>query len=146
MPTRTPDATTLATIASLITGFGTAMLLFRIQREVDMHSKGERIWIPWADWLLVATTILCLTAVLLPLVSGFFENRAAIQIAAASTSASILFVVGYIFSILAHYRLILGFGRTGPRTNPEPAEAVLVVASIVAAVLFGTWVFKSLSL
>lgn len=48
------DASSLATIASIISTFGVAMLLFRIQRELTMHEVGEINWIPWAgdscDW------------------------------------------------------------------------------------------------
>lgn len=144
MPSRVPDVATLATIASLIAGFGIAMLFFRIQREIEMNNRSERIWIPTADWLLVAATVICLAMVLLPLVSGFFESRTAARVAAASCSGSILLVVGYVFAILAHYRLILGFGRSGPRDNPEPSERVLVMVTCVASISLSTWVFLSL--
>jgi hypothetical protein len=40
------DAATLATIASVISAFGAAMLFFRIQRELSMKEQGEQIWLP----------------------------------------------------------------------------------------------------
>ena len=139
-----PDAENLSTVSSLIAGLGIAILLFRIQREIQMQAQGHQIWIPWADWLLVIATVLCLGAVLFPIVSGLLEPVTRIRVAASAASASILLVIGYVFSILAHYRLILSFGRTGPRDNPEPSEAVLVVTSVLAAVVAATWIFRSL--
>lgn len=139
-----PDPENLATVSSLIAGFGIAILLFRIQREVQMQAQGKPIWIPWADWLLVIATVLCLGAVLFPIVSGLLQPITRIRVAASAASASIILVIGYVFSILAHYRLILSFGRTGLRENPEPSEAFLVITCIVAAVGAAAWVFRSL--
>jgi len=139
-----PDAEHLATVSSLIAGLGIAMLFFRIQRELQMHTQGKPIWIPWADWLLVGATVLCLGMVLLPIVSGVLQPIARIRVAASAASAGVVLVIGYVFSILAHYRLILSFGRTGLRDNPEPSEAALVAISAFAAIGVAAWVFRSL--
>ena len=144
MREKTPDTESLATVASLIAGFGIAVLLFRIQRELAMQAEGHEIWIPWADWLLVLATVACLGGVLLPIVSGAFEPTTRLRIAASAASASVILVIGYVFSILAHYRLILSFGRTGRRFNPEPSEAALVIAGLVTASIVAAWVFRSL--
>ena len=37
-----------ADIAAIIAGFGSAMLFFRIERELRMSEEGEVTWIPWA--------------------------------------------------------------------------------------------------
>ena len=81
---------------------------------------------------------------LFPIVSGSFQPVTRVLVAASAASASIILVIGYVFSILAHYRLILSFGRTGLRVNPEPSEAFLVVTSLVAAVGAAAWIFRSL--
>jgi peptidoglycan/LPS O-acetylase OafA/YrhL len=63
------DNETLATVASVIAGFGSAMLAFRLEREVEGQEQGQRAWIPWADWLLIAAILLSLAAVILPIVT-----------------------------------------------------------------------------
>jgi hypothetical protein len=127
----------LADIASIIAGFGSAMLFFRIERELRMGERNEVTWIPWADRLLVSATLISLLLVIFPLVTlssrpGILEN-----LPAAGCSAVSIMVAGYIFGILAHYRLIFGKNRSGPRDNPEPAERRLVLlAAALAAVAF----------
>lgn len=124
----------LADIASIMAGFGSAMLFFRIERELRMGGKNEVTWIPWADWLLLSATLACLLLVILPMVAlgprrGMLQN-----LPAAGCSAASVMVAGYIFGILAHYRLILGKSRSGPRDNPEPAERVLVLLAAALAI------------
>ena len=122
----------LATIASVIAGFGAAMLVFRIQPAQDqLH------WIPWADRLLVAATLISLLLVLLPLTAGGNRLGICAQLPAAACAAAVTLMAGYVLALLAHYRLILGRGRSGVRSNPEPAERWLVFIAIAAAfVLF----------
>jgi hypothetical protein len=128
------DSGTLSTVGSIIAGFGVAMLFFRIQRELQMGKSAERIWIPWADWLLIGATLTALLVVLIPLI----VLRAfpwAMHVATAACGAGVLLVAGYIFAILAHYRLLFGQNSSGPRTNPEPAERVVVTLSLGVAVI-----------
>lgn len=132
-----PDLSTLSTVASIISGFGVAMLFFRIQRELQMQEKDETIWIPAADWLLISATLMSLLLVIFPIVAVSKDASIAHNIASSACSASSILVAGYIFSILAHYRLLFGRHRTGPRDNPEPAEKTLVRLTIViAAIVF----------
>jgi hypothetical protein len=128
------DAATLATIASIISGFGIAMLFFRIQRELQMHEQLEVNWIPWADRLLITATLISLLLVIFPLVT-FGTTSSVLGFASAACAAATLMVAGYVPGILAHYRLFLGSQRKGPRKNPEPAEKVVVLAVIAAALL-----------
>jgi hypothetical protein len=57
------------------------------------------------------------------------------KVSIAACSASSALVAGYIFSILAHYRLLFGENRLGPRENPEPAEKLLVRLTVIVSVL-----------
>jgi hypothetical protein len=118
------------------------MLFFRIQRELAMGEEGEIIWLPMADWLIVAATLMCLLLVIVPLVAGVDAKGLP---AAASGSAAIL-VAGYILAILGHYRILFrhewlfwGKLREGPRFNPEPSELILSVAAVASALLFFVW-------
>jgi hypothetical protein len=96
----TLDAGGLATVAAMISSFCAVMLVFRIQRETEMAKAGERQWLPLADWLLVGAALVSLLLVILPL-TAFVNTSLPV---AASGSAAIL-VAGYIFAILAHYRI-----------------------------------------
>lgn len=135
------DAGTLANIASVISAFGAAMLFFRLQRENDMRQKGEPVWLPRADWLLVAATTLCLLLVIVPLTA--FSG---LRLPAAAAGSSAILVAGYVFAIMAHYRIFFvreglfwGSLREGPRHNPEPSERILVWITTSLAVLFFLW-------
>ena len=75
----TVDTGTLATVASIISAFGAAMLFFRIQRELDMKKQGERIWLPVADWLLVAATVVSLLANAFPRIGLVLGRRNAFE-------------------------------------------------------------------
>jgi hypothetical protein len=128
------DPGVLGTVASITVGFGITVLFFRIDRELRMHQRGERIWIPWADWLLLSATIGSIVAVLLPLVL-FPESRAlGVRLPTAGCAASLVSLAGYVLGILAHYRLLFGSRRSGPRHNPEPSERLIVVLTLLAAI------------
>jgi hypothetical protein len=131
-----PDPAVLATVAGIIAGFGSAMLLFRLQRELQMLDEGESTWIPWADRSLGAATLIALLAVLL-LVSGLPPEPWRTRLASAFCTAAVLLLAGYFPAALAHYRLLFGASRSGPRSNPEPGERGLTwFFVIVAAVGF----------
>lgn len=123
------DHSSLLTSASIIGAFGMSVLIFRIQRELDMESKGEVTWIPLADWALLAATVMSLVVVVMLLIYGDLNSKAQQLLASATTLA-----IGYIPAVLAHYRLPFKFGRSGHRSNPEPAEAVVVALSVAAAI------------
>ena len=134
------DIGTLGTIASVIAGFGSAMLIFRIQRELQMGQETEVQWIPWADRLLILATLVALLLVLLPLVATTNRPGVMAHLPAAGCAAALILMAGYILAILAHYRLFLGKGRSGPRKNPEPAERIVVLATGLIALLTFLWV------
>ncbi len=131
------DVGTLATVASIIAGFGGTMLVFRIQRELQMLKQGEKIWIAFAEWLLISATLISLLLVIVPIVSFPSLSGIFARLPAAGCSAAAILLAGYILAIQAHYRLILGANRTGPRTNPEPAErAIVLIITCVAFLAF----------
>jgi len=141
------DPGTLATVASVVAGFGVAMLFFRIQRELQIREKVEPQWIPWADRLLIGATLASVLLVLLP-VLAFPQQEPALRTAVAVCAGLAILIAGYVFGILAHYRLVLGRHRntTHPeRENPEPAERVIVLVSLVLAlfVVFGVFITAS---
>jgi len=128
------DAGTLSTVASIVAGFGVAMLFFRIQRELHMKDQHEQDWIPKSDWLLIAATLTSLLLVILPIVSLNAAHNRLLKIPPAACAAASILVAGYIPAILAHYRLLFGRRRSGRRANPEPAERNKIIATVVVAV------------
>jgi hypothetical protein len=130
------DGGTLAAIASITAAFGTTVLIFRVQRENDMRAKKERVWLPAADWLLLAATVASLLLVLVPISAGY-----TLRISASASAAASVCVAGYIPAILAHYRIVLGSRRSGPRDNPEPLELVWVLVTLLAALAVAAFVF-----
>ena len=129
-----PDSQTLATVAGIIGAFGAAMLVFRIQREVNMQGQGETTWLPWADRLLLLASVLSLFAAFL-LVSGLVSEPSRTSLASASCTAAVLLVMGYVPTVLGHYRLLPGTSRSGPRHNPEPSERWLMWCALLVGVV-----------
>ena len=118
------DVGILGIIASVIAGFGGAMLLFRLQRE-----QSEPPWLPWADRLLILATLIALLLVLLPLVATTNRPGVMAHLPAAGCTAALILMAGYIPAILAHFRLFFGAGK--------PAERVIVLlTAIIALVAF----------
>lgn len=128
-----PESSDLITIASIVAAFGVAMLFFRIRRELEMGSAGERVWIPWADWLIVIATLCSLLLVLLPMLIFGYNNIFVKAVSTSGCAGCVVLIAGYVLAILAHYRLIFGRARIGPRDNPEPTERVLFFLSIMTA-------------
>lgn len=141
-----------ATVASIVVGFGAVVLMFRIQRELYVREslKCSVNWIARADWLVVIAMFLAgLLGLALPL-SGFTLTGLWQRLPLAGCISAITLLLGYVFAILAHYRLL----RNGPktkddgteqaRTNPEPPEgAIFWITLIIAAVTFCVPLFSA---
>jgi hypothetical protein len=128
------DIGSVTGVAALIAGFGLTVLLFRVQRELQVREEAIRRgeapinWIPWADRLLLSAIVISVLAILVLL--AFPSSKQALRVARAACAAALVVVPGYIPSILAHYRLIIGRKHTGLRDNPEPAEKAWVMAIV----------------
>jgi hypothetical protein len=130
----------LVTAASIIAGFGSAVIAFRLERELDIEEKNEerpthrkeRHWIPVSDWLVVVASVGALCFVVAPLVAAESPSDSMIRLASAVCSAAAVMLGGYIPSILAHYHFI--YGLTEERTNPTFWEGVFVFITLIGAV------------
>ena len=136
-----PDTGTLASVASMIAAFGVAMLFFRIQRELQMQKAGELNWIPWADWLLLGSSLSALLLVILPLVASQPLSWAHRFLPGPACAAAVVLLAAYPVAILAHYQFIFAFGRTHPRINPEPSEKVVVLGALLVAAGTAFWAY-----
>jgi hypothetical protein len=138
------------TVASILTGFCISVFMFRIQRELgvrDRHLDWPN-WLAWADYLIIATMVVSVVLVILPLVAAPAPDRVIYAIAAGSCAAASLFLLAFPFAILDHYRIEIGAWRTKQGESPnvrhkgELIERIIVVtASIVAAFVFAAIVF-----
>jgi hypothetical protein len=135
------------TVASILTGFSISVFMFRIQRELSVrdHHPDWPNWLAWADYLIVATIVVSVLLVILPLVAFPEPGRVMYSIAAGSCAASSLLLLAYPFAILDHYRIEIGVKRgehPQARHKGEPIERIIVVAAaIVATATFAAIVF-----
>jgi hypothetical protein len=127
------------TVASILSGFGITVLMFRIERELSVRENHPDWpnWLAWADYLILGAIVLSLLVVVLPVVGLSEPSKWVLTVAAGSCAASVILVALYPFAILAHYRILIGANRSGDRKKGEPLERLIVVAaSILAAGVF----------
>ena len=139
------------TVASILTGFCISVFMFRIQRELgvrDRHPDWPN-WLAWADYLIVATIVLSVLLVILPLVAMPSPTRIVYSVAAASCAAASILLLAYPFAILDHYRIEIGTWRTREGESPharhkgEPLERIIVIAAgAIAAMVFAAIVWN----
>jgi hypothetical protein len=128
-------------IASILSGFGITVFMFRIQRELQVRERTRDVasWLAWADYLVLAAIMLSLIFVVLPLVSFPRTIDFLLAMAAGSCAAAAILLSAYPWAILYHYRLELGTKMEGPRQKGEPGERrIVIAAAIVAAMAFCT--------
>jgi hypothetical protein len=131
------DTQVLAGVAAIVIAAGGPMLFFRVQRELEMWRRGERTWIPVADWMLLGATFTAIVLVLLPILLFDDSELLGKRVPTAGCAAALVALVGYGPALLAHYR-IGSANNTKPRKNPEPAETGIVIGTTaVALALFG---------
>ena len=129
----------LVTAASIIAGFGSAVIAFRLERELDIEEKNEerpkhrkeRHWIPASDWFVLTASVGALCFVVAPMVATPTPSHGMMRFSSAICSAMAIMLAGYIPSILAHYHFIYGLPKE--RTNPTFWEGVFVLATVLAA-------------
>ena len=125
----------ITNIAAITSGFGTAVLIFRIEHESKMEIDGETVWLPLSDYLILTTIFSSLALVLVPIFIYPLLVDQYLKFFRAIIALSIVFELGYIFSILAHYRIIFSGHSSGPRKNPEPPERVIFITTIIFGLL-----------
>jgi hypothetical protein len=128
----------LLSVASILSGFGITVFIFRIQRELQVRERTGDIatWLSWADYLVLAAITLSLILVVFPLIT-IPQVIGVLAVARASCAAAAILLAAYPWAILYHYRIVLGTKRQGQRLPGEPGEKLIViVAAIVAALTF----------
>jgi hypothetical protein len=138
------------TVASILSGFSISVFMFRIQRELQLRERHPewRNWLAWADYLVIATIILSLLLVVLPLVAFPDPSEFLFSIAAGTCAATSLLLIAYPFAILDHYGIEIGGWRKKAdedveiRHKGEPIErAIVIVASLTALLVFVSILF-----
>ena len=123
-------------VASILAGFAVTVLMFRVQRELQVRVDRPDWpnWLAWADYLVFGTIVLSLIFVVLLLVV-LGDERRVLAVAAGSCAAAAVLMAAYPFAILDHYRIEIGLRREGPRKKGEPIEKIIVVAAYLIAAL-----------
>jgi amino acid transporter len=140
MPTETVNASAdLIAVAAVLVGFAVTVIMFRVQREIDVQEEHPDWpnWLAWSDYLILGSVLVSLSLVVTPLLV-FPRSPYTYALAPAACIAAIFLQVGYIPAILAHYRIEIGTERTKKgfrREKGEPMERVFVT---LAAVLAGS--------
>ena len=129
------------TVASILSGFGISVFMFRIQRELGVRDKHPDWpnWLAWADYLVLAAIVSSLVLVVLPLIAQSEPSEFTYSVAAGACTATSLLMVAYPFAILDHYRIEIGVHRPESievRHKGQPIEKVIVIATSIVAVLF----------
>ena len=96
--------------------------------------RNSKVWIPWADFLVIAAVMVSLLIGILPIIVLSSPPKLIYQIANGACAASIVMLAGYIPGILAHYRFILVKNTHSARQNPEPSERWIVIMFLYFAV------------
>lgn len=137
------DPSALMTVASIVAGFGVAVIMFRLQRELNISDKNwERkskdsgaelipTWIPLADMLVVVAVLVALLLVVVPLL--ITQSEDVLTTSAAWCAVAMVLLAGYVPAIVAHYRFIFWLHESRPHFTI--IEAVIVVGTVIAAAL-----------
>jgi hypothetical protein len=140
-------AADLISVSAIVVGFGVTAVMFRVQRELYVLEvlKIKVLWLAWADYLIVGSIFLAVFGATIPLLVFPKPSVCLFSLAASSCVGALILQAGYGPSILAHYRIVLGGSREGPRARGEPIEQALVIGtSLLAAGLFtGTLYLRS---
>ena len=129
------------TVASILAGFGVTVLMFRIQRELQVVNEPDDpqlTWLSWADWLVVGSITLSLIGVVVPLVAVSEPKQWSYALAAASCTAASLLLAAYPFAIVDHYRLVWGktrWRKTMRNKIAEPGAKIIVAIAFIAAII-----------
>ena len=131
------------TVASLLSGFGITVFMFRIQRELQVRQQHPNWpnWLAWADYLVIGTIVISVLLVVLPLIAVPEPSAFLYSIAAGGCAAAAILQLAYPFAILDHYRIEIGAWRTARGEAPserhkgEPIEKIIVIVAGIAATL-----------
>ena len=124
------------TVASILSGFCVTALMFRVQREIEVQKDQKSdSWIAYADFLILATILVALILVVLPLVIFSQPSAKLTLFARSSCSAAAVLLAGYPAAILDHYGILPGFSRKAPPAPAAPIEKYIVPIFFALSVL-----------
>ena len=143
------DAGAYLSVASILSGFGITVLMFRVQRELTLREmdRPKITRLAWADYLVLAAIILSLIFVVLPLLLLRSVPENFDTLSAASCAAACILLAAYPFAIIDHYHIEWN-KRSGHGLKGEPGERRIVIAAGVLALLafVGIFILRTLGL
>jgi|SRR5712664_453097 len=137
----------LWTVAAVLMGFQLTAFTWRLTRELSeqelrtqYHIEPEQNvnrWFPPADYLNLISLMIVVGGVFLVPSLGLGSARSAED---ALGLSAILFV-GYPFAVLGHYNLLFSKGTTPPGKFATMQEIGVVVATVLAAILYAVLLY-----
>jgi len=143
------EAGAILTVTSIIAGFSVAVIMFRLQRELQISDRNWQrpkrepvpTWLPLADFLVISAVLLSFLGAVLPLLSRQRPASEILRLAAAACAASTVLLAGYVPSILAHYRFVFCLHKSRPYL--QLCEMIFVALTAAGAVTAFITVFRS---
>ena len=128
------DVISVWTAAGILLGFQLSVIRWRVDREREMEAAEVTVWLPWCDWLNLASmgwTALLVFA--LPAVRVIPTD-----LVPYSFVLSIIFLIGYAFALFGHYEL---YRPRAPKTrDPFPLqEKVPVITTVAIGAAYLVW-------
>jgi hypothetical protein len=137
----------LWTVAAVLMGFQLTAFTWRLTRELSEQElraqyhiepeKNVNRWFPPADYLNLISLMIAVGGVFLVPSLGFGSAR----FAEGALGLSAILFVGYPFAVLGHYNLLFSKGTTPPGKFSTVREILVVVATVLAAILYALLFF-----
>ena len=126
--------------AGIIFAFQIQMVRWRIDREVSMEAQAERTWLPLCDYLnLVSMIVTAFFVFVGPILILDGDATASVGLAKYGVGLTAIFLIGYLVSLLGHYRLLWGGAGSRPRVPVQELIAVTITVIVAAAYVCAVW-------
>jgi hypothetical protein len=126
-----PD--TVRSAAGVIVGFQVAAFTLRINREIEVGDRGERTWLPLADYVnLVSMTVALVGFFIAPIVGFYGEPTAA-----KALGLSLVLLACYPYALVGHYELFTGEDREDRTRDYCPRqEKIAITVTLLLALAY----------
>ena len=106
-------------------------LVWRIRREVEMESLGERVWITASDYFVILSMLILICGVFIAPIFGLN-----LKYVVLSLTFSIFFLAFAPILLVGHYQLLPFWGEEGPIKLFTRQEKFIVSTGLVLFLVF----------
>jgi hypothetical protein len=123
---------TVRSAAGVIVGFQVAAFTLRINREIAVGDKGDKTWLPPADYVNLASMTITLVGFFIAPIVGIYGEPTA----ATALGLSLVLLACYPFALAGHYELFNREARTLPFPPFPHQEKVAIVITLLAVLAY----------